>query len=97
MSAREQALHPRHELLRPEPARRLRRGVVVLRRHDVALLVDVHSELDDRRRDLMLVTGGRNRGHPFAMNNDLFHNTGESPSSPAPFHAIYALQPVWNP
>jgi len=41
----------------------------------------------------MLLTGDRECGRPFVMNDSFNHIVaGELPRSPAPFHAIYALQ-----
>ena len=90
VAPRAQTLDPGHELLGPKPSRGLRRGMIVLRRDDVKLLVDVHSELDRRGLVLNLLTGSRECGRPFVM-NDCFKHTvaAELPPSPAPFHAIY--------
>ena len=60
----------------PQAARRLRSGVVVLRHHHVKLLVNVHAELDRRRLRLILMTGGRECGRPFVMNDCIFHKCG---------------------
>src|SRR5678815_1871537 len=87
-----QLLDPGHELLRPQTPRRLRQSVIVLRDHHVKLLVNVYPELDRRGDVLNLVTGDRECGRPFVMNDCSIHKAGELPRSPAPFHAIYALQ-----
>ena len=54
--------------------------------------MDVETELDRRARKATISSSGPAQGRHCAMKNHLFHKVGELTSSPAPFHAIYALQ-----
>ena len=90
---REQPLDPGHELPWREALRRPQRGVIVLRNDHVRLGMNIEPELDHRGLAVSLGRGSRGCGRPFVMNDCLFnHTAGELPSSPASFHAIYALQ-----
>ena len=88
----EQPFDPRHELRRPKAPRRPQRRMIVLRHDDVGLAVDVQPELDHCGLKVSLRAGDRGCGRPFVMNRRFIHKAGELPSSPASFHAIYALQ-----
>jgi hypothetical protein len=63
----------------------------------VLLNVEIERNHEDARVDIVrmlilnLVTGDRECGRPFVMNDCSIHKAGELPRSPAPFHAIYAL------
>ena len=66
--------------------------VIVLRHDHIEPCMNVQPELDHRAGESYVVTGDRECGRPFVMNDCLNHKAGESYSSPASFHVIYALQ-----
>ena len=93
MSAGEKRFDPRDKLGGPKAPRRLGRGVILLRDDDVAGRVNVETELDRGAQKATAGSGGPGRDRPNAMMmNILFHTKSMLTSSPAAFHAIYALQ-----
>jgi hypothetical protein len=72
----QQRFHPRHKLVRGKAPRRLGQQVIVLGDNHVELGMDVQPELDHRAGEFNVVTGDRECGRPFVMNDCIMHIGG---------------------